>query len=352
MMGIGEKFFRSNFIIKLKSWEYWPFGIIQFPVMLYFTWLAIRSRSLVFFSASNPGIVMGGMFGESKYDVLKKIPSAYTPKTILIQQPATAEKVLQQITKHEFRFPLIFKPDIGERGFMVKRICDDLDVSQYVSQMKYDFLIQELVDEPLEFGIFYTRLPNQLNGRVTSVVMKEMLSVTGDGQSTLEQLILHKDRAKLQWEKLSVMFQDKLKTVIPKGEVIELVAIGNHCLGTKFLDGSYLINDRLSATFDGISKQIDGFYFGRFDLRCATVEDLYAGRVKILELNGCGAEPAHIYQPGYSLWKAMGVLLEHWKNIFLIARENVSRGSHYTSFTDAKVYYRRFKEVTQLRDTI
>jgi hypothetical protein len=57
------------------------------------------------------------------------------------------------------------------------------------------------------------------------------------------------------------------------------------------------------------------------------IEDLYEGKVKIMELNGCGAEPAHIYHPGFPLWKAMGILFTHWKNIFRISMQNHKRGS-------------------------
>jgi hypothetical protein len=339
---------RSNFLIKLKSWEYWPFGIVQFPLFIYFAWLALRSRSITFFSASNPGIVMGGMFGESKYDVIRKIPEQYIPKTILIKQPTDTASTLAQIKASGLQFPLIFKPDIGERGFMVKRVNDEQDVDKYIATIRYDFLVQELVDLPLEFGVFYVRFPNETRGNVTSVVMKEMLSVTGDGKSTLQELILSKDRAKLQWDKLKTILKGKLQEVIAKDQEVELVSIGNHCLGTKFLNGGHLINDRLSATFDHVSKQIEGFYFGRFDLRCASIEDLYDGNIKVMELNGCGAEPAHIYHPGFPLRKAMTVLFRHWRNIFLIARENVKRGASYTSLRDAKVYYRKFKAATTI----
>jgi hypothetical protein len=339
---------RSNFLIRLKSWEYWPFGIVQFPVIVYFFWLSLRARSFLFFSASNPGIVMGGMFGESKYDVLKKVPSRYTAKTTFINTPCGKEKVTETMRHHGFSLPVIFKPDLGERGFMVQRINTESDIETYLSRMKYSFVIQELIDLPLEFGVFYLRYPSQQKGKVTSVVMKEMLSVVGDGVSTLETLIQGKDRAKLQWETLKKTYYDRLSEIVPKGRKIELVSIGNHCLGTKFLDGSHLINDKLSATFDQLSQQIDGFYFGRFDLRCASLDDLYNGNVKILELNGCGAEPAHIYHPGYPLFKAIGVLLDHWKNIFLIARENADRGASYIPFKEAKMYYKKFKGATQL----
>ena len=106
-MGLVQQILRSNFLIKFRSWEYWPFGIVQFPVFFYFAWLCIRTRSLTFFAASNPGIPMGGMFGESKYDILKKIPAAVTPISILIQTPTTSHAVADAIKNADLKFPLI-----------------------------------------------------------------------------------------------------------------------------------------------------------------------------------------------------------------------------------------------------
>lgn len=334
-------------MIKLTSWEYWPFGIVQFPFFLYWLWLSLKARSLLFFTASNPSITMGGMLGESKYEVLSMVPDEYKPKTILIKHPATKEKVVESIQQHQLQLPLVFKPDIGERGFMVKRIFNERDIVQYVEKIRGDFLIQELVDLPVECGVFYTRLPNEREGKVTSVVVKEMLSVTGNGSSTLKELIFNKPRAKLQWEVLKDRHADQLNNIIPKDEMVELNLIGNHCLGTKFLNGEHLINDRLSKTFDGISKQIHGFYFGRYDLRCASIDDLYLGKVKIMELNGCGAEPAHIYHPGFSLWKALDVLFRHWQNMYVISVQNHNRGVAYMPISEGRVIYKKFKQAFQ-----
>ena len=290
---------------------------------------------------------MGGMFGESKYDVLKKIPEQYIPKTILIEAKSSRQEVLRALSENGFQLPVIFKPDLGERGFMVKKIESESEIDMYIAKLPFSFIIQEFVDLPLEFGVFYTRFPQEEKGQVTSVVMKEMLHVTGDGKSTLKELIIQKDRAKLQWDNLKVTYQNQLEEILAKGNIFELVSIGNHCLGTMFLDGSHLINDKLSETFDRVSKQIDGFYFGRYDLRCNTVDDLYEGNIKVMELNGCGAEPAHIYQPGYSLRKALGVLFTHWENIFLIAQQNIKRGVTYTTIKDGKVFYKKFKISTR-----
>jgi hypothetical protein len=345
-MAWGGKFLQNNFFIKLRSWEYWPFGIVQFPIFFYYPWLALRAGSLTFFSASNPGILMGGMFGESKFDVLQLIPAHLIPKTIRVRQPCTMVLLLDLIEKNKFRFPLIFKPDIGERGFMVRRINNGDDVVLYLKDMNHDFLIQELVDAPLEFGVFYSRLPSVEKGKVTSVVRKEMLTVEGDGVSTLEQLIANNERARLQWPILRKRYFYELNSILPPGRKREIVSIGNHCLGTKFINANHLITEGLSETFDGISKNIPGFFFGRFDLRCESIADLQIGKVKILELNGCGAEPAHIYDPGFSFWEAVGVLIRHWKTIFVIANENARRGINYLPLTEAVKHFRNFKNKT------
>lgn len=346
-MDFFNRFWRSNFMIKLRHWEYWPFGILQFPVLFYYLWLSLRARSLLFFTASNPGIEMGGMFGESKFKILDKIPPAYKAKTIFIKRNSSLVHVLQQMNEGGLIFPVIFKPDLGERGYLVKRIANEAEAQKYISYFKFDFLVQELVDLPEEFGVFYRRLPSQLKGEVFSIVGKELLTVTGNGKSSLRELILIKDRAKLQWDKLKLQHTDQLDRVIPSGEVFLLNAIGNHCLGTTFLNSNHLINEELNNSFDKISKQIEGFYYGRFDLRCESRAALKEGRVKILELNGCGAEPAHIYQPGYSFWKALGVMFTHWHYIFIIANENSKLGIHYLNYAEAKKYYHKFKAALQ-----
>jgi len=339
-----QQFIRSNFFIKLRSWEYWPFGIVQFPLFIYWLWLSLRARSLTFFSASNPGIPMGGMFGESKFDILKKIPADNSLRFALVKLPSSVDQVLDTVHQLGLNFPVIFKPDLGERGFMVRKIKSREDVVDYLNEVKQDFIIQEFASLPFEAGVFYTHFPNEEDGRVTSLVLKEMLTVTGDGSKTLRQLIWQKDRAKLQWEKLEETFRNDLDNTLEAGKSVELVSIGNHCLGTTFLDGSHLVNQQLHDVFNRVARQIDGFYFGRFDLRSESLAELYKGNFKVMELNGCGAEPAHIYQPGYSLRKALGVLFTHWKNMFIISRQNNQKGIAYISLRDALRYYRSFKQ--------
>jgi hypothetical protein len=335
--------FSRNFFVKLFHWEYWPFGIIQIPLYFLWFWYALKERSIFYFSASNPGILTGGMMGESKFDVLELVPDEVKPKTILVKYPCNTEQVTKLIQENNLALPLIFKPDMGERGWMVRKIKTDSDIAQYLSEIKIDFIIQELVDLPLEFGVYYLRFPREENGFVNSIALKEFLFIEGDGKKTLQQLIQEKDRARFQWEVLKITYHDRLQEILPLGQKLELVSIGNHCLGTTFLNGNHLITEKLSASFDRISKQINGFYFGRYDLRCATLQDLENGKIKIVELNGCGAEPAHIYHPGASLWKGIRDLITHWNNMYRISKQNHTLGVPYLSFKEGREIYRRFK---------
>jgi hypothetical protein len=336
---------KHPFLIKLFHWEYWPFGVLQAPLFVLWIINALRSGSLFYFSASNPSIPTGGMMGESKFDVLEKVPDDVKPLTLRMAATTSVEDVFKKMNEHRLTLPVIFKPDMGERGWMVRKIKTEQDIHQYLQQIKMDFIIQELVDLPLEYGVFYVRYPSEEKGNVVSVTGKEFLSVTGDGRSTLQQLIFQKDRAVLQWPVLQEKYADQLSDVLPSGRSMELVSIGNHCLGTTFLNGQHLITDQMHDSFDRISKKIEGFYFGRYDLRCATVEDLQAGRVKIVELNGCGAEPAHIYHPGFSFWKALRVLIRHWQQMYRVSVENHQRGVPYLSFAEGKRIYRQFRSL-------
>lgn len=340
-----QRIYRSNFSIKLRHWEYWPFGILQAPFFLYWLWLSAKARSLFFFSASNPSIFSGGMLGESKKTALDLVPESHRPKTILIKLPATVEQVLDAMKNAGLGFPVIFKPDIGERGFMVHKIHNEVEAKQYLNKAPTDFLVQEFLDLPLEFGVFYVRKPQEENGKVISITSKEMLTVMGNGVDTLAALVYNNDRAKLQLDRLSKIFQSRWNEIVPEGEVVLLNAIGNHCLGTKFMNGNSLITPKLNASFDALSKKVNGFYFGRYDLRCTSLQDLENADVMVMELNGCGAEPAHIYQPGFSIGQALKVLYQHWKSLYQISIENHKRGVPYITFSEARKTYLRTKEI-------
>ena len=83
-------------------------------------------------------------------------------------------------------------------------------------------------------------------------------------------------------------------------------------------------------------------------LKRTTIRDLKQGRnISILELNGAGAEPAHIYQPGFSFFKAQFVLAAHYKRMFEAAMSNKEKGigfMRYQAIKETRSLERMYKE--------
>lgn len=345
-MNNNKTYFKlRRYYIKTTSWEYWPMWVVYFPVSFYYIFLSIKARSFFFFSASNPTIETGGMFFESKWKIFELIPKKYFPSTIYIEESDTLNVVLDKLNTNNISLPIIAKPDRGERGWCVQKINNQQELNDYIIKIKIPFLIQSYVDYPLEFSVFYFRSPNSMQGKVTSVTLKKLLTIKGDGSSTIEQLILKNDRAFLQYHHLKKNKAIDFDKVLDKDKEQVLVPYGNHVLGAMFLNYNNIIDQQLNNSFDEISKQIDGFYFGRFDLRCTSIEDLKQGKnISILELNGAGAEPAHIYDPNFSFIKAQQVIAQHYKMLYNASSLNNKKGVAYMSFKDFKSWRKQEKE--------
>lgn len=326
-----NKFTLRNVRTRLTHWEFWPFAVLYFPVNFYYIWLSIRCRSFFFFTASNPSIDFGGMLGERKSDIFELIPPEYLPEYKLIEQDDlnAALTFAQQIG-----YPVIAKPDVGERGRLVEKINTPEDLENYVNKCPVPFLIQEFVDLPVELGVFYVRLPNCRSGKVTSLVQKDFLQVKGDGKHSVRALLEKMPRATLQLDFNHPRFQKILSKVPASDERVTVESIGNHCRGTIFLDIGKRVDDDLNQALDQLSSRIKNFCFGRFDLKCRSIDDLkQLKNFKVLELNGAGSEPGHIYQPGSSLWQGYKSIFWHLNVLAQISRLNKHNGHSYWSFS-------------------
>ncbi len=327
---------------RITHFEFWPFDIFYFPVKLYYLYLALKSRSFFFFTASNPSIDFGGMLGEKKSEIFKLIPEKYKPKTQLFWPDQTEKHILDYCQRENISFPFVLKPDIGERGWMVRKINNEVGLQDYLQEIQVPFLLQEFISYPLELGVFYVEVPGQ-PGRVTSIVRKGFLAVTGDGRKTVRQLLEKNVRAVLQVDFDDPLFQELFLTVPASGEQVTVEGIGNHCRGTTFYSGNEWIDDQLHDAFRKISAEIDGFHFGRYDLRCESIEHLKMGeKFKILELNGAGSEPGHIYDPGFSLWQAYKDVCWHLSMLQKTSALNKQSGVGYWSFKEG---WKKIKEI-------
>lgn len=314
---------------RLTSYEFWPFGVFYAPLYPYGLYLAARARSFTYFTATNPAINNSGVVHCSKYDILQRIAPQYLPLTVCFDHTANLPEVLAGMEKTGITYPIIAKPDDGERGRNVEKILNEAELRDYLSVNQEPFMVQEYINAPLELGVFYYKYPGESTGHINSVVIKGFLEVVGDGVSTLKELIHGHLRTQTRLDYLERKFQHRLQEVLPAGEKLMLEPIGNHARGTTFLNGNHLINDQLVKVFDVIGD-IDGVYYGRYDIRVSSIEDLYAGRnIKLMELNGVSSEPAHVYDPAYNLWDTYKDLKEHFDIVYRISRMNHENGVPY-----------------------
>ncbi|MEM6299127.1 MAG: D-alanine--D-alanine ligase [Bacteroidota bacterium] len=314
------------------QWEFWPFWFFYIPIYLYWLWLALRARSLLFFSAANPLMELGGLMRYSKFEVLKRISPELCPKMQLLQPPFKEEVTLS--------FPLVAKPDKGERGRKVTKVDTPEELHRYLEAAREDIILQEMINLSLEFGVMYSRMPDAEKGKITSLMQREFLEVEGDGKHTVVELLTQDARKSRYVEKVQLHYPQKAQFVPAAGERCIIEPIGNHNRGTTFRDLNDQITPKLEASFDKISRPIEGFHFGRYDVKAASFADLEAGNIQVIELNGANSEPAHIYEPGFSIWKAYGVLFRHWTRLFKVSRANHRRGVPYGSLREGIAHTR------------
>lgn len=314
--------------IKLRNWEYWPMHVVYAPMYLYWFYLSSKARSLFFFSAANPSRKNAGFAMEKKSDTYRFLPHQHYPKTIVCEPDTKAPALKTRLEENEITFPVIAKPEMGERGTGVKLLPDLISLIAYSKSSSSDFLVQQYMDYPNEVGVFYHRMPKHKKGTITGIVGKEFLSVIGDGKSTLATLILKSDRHILQYETLKTTYANEFDQVLALGEKKLLVPFGNHCRGAKFIDLSHQIDEQLIHVIDNLCQQIPHFYFGRLDIKFANWEDFKKGeQFAVIELNGAASEPTHMYDPKHSIFFAWKEIKKHWDILYKISKYNASTKS-------------------------
>lgn len=328
---------------RIKNWEFWSLHVFYFPVVCYVLWLAIKHRNLTVFTCANRAILAGGFVGESKreiYEGLRKSPasSGFLLKNLYLAGDSSLQEkislVWRFIDEHRLSFPLVLKPNIGERGKGVKILGDFSELRRELEQINQDYILQEFA-EGKEASVFYYRYPKEKKGRIFSITEKRFPFVTGDGDATLETLILHDERAICLAKSYLEQNREKLHFVPAKGEKIQIIDIGTHSRGAIFLDGERLKTEKLESKIDEICRGFPGFYFGRFDIRAKSFADLQnAENFKIIELNGVTSESTNIYDPKFSLIDAYRILFRQWRTAFEIGAENFKLGVKPTSIRD------------------
>lgn len=327
--------------------EYWPRILIYRPVL----WWGVKRmfrKGLQPLTAVNPGYAYdGGVQDESKSDLNIKLGDGDSPAEsvlhcVLIDEVSTEaryQSARDAIERdHELgEYPMIAKPNKGERGRAVKLLKDEHDLESYCEISNEPFILQRFHEGPDEVGVLWMRHTESITnpdydgptGFIYAITIKHFPNLRGDGNRTLRRLILAHPRHRAQPAVFFEHNRSRLGWVPMNGEKVVLGIAGNHAQGAKFTDGADLITPALTARMNSIIDSFDeragrGFDIGRFDLRCESLDQLSKGTgFGIVELNGLTSEPTNLYDPNRSLFWAWDMLLGYWKHLEYLAEARI-----------------------------
>ncbi len=338
--------------------EFWPAWLFYLPLIPWCGLLSIRHRSVLAFLAANPGIEKGGGWvNESKASILDGLrASAVGRALVLAHRVIPAGPAPEARAAHAARlievetelggYPIILKPDAGQRGFAVRLARGAADLLPYFQANTRAVMLQRYHAGPQECGILWVRhkpgrgREGSPSGFIFAVTRKTFPMIEGDGLHTLRELILRDDRLRCQSGVFFSRWSDQLGRVLAPGERLRLAEAGNHCQGTTFSDGSDLATPALERAIDEIAHGFRGpegdgqraghaspLDFGRFDLRYESDELLRQGRgFAIVELNGTSSEATNLYDPSRGPLWAYGILFRQWAHLYRLGAARVREG--------------------------
>lgn len=343
----------------LSYFEFWPAWLFYAPVWAFAALLAIRHRGIRLPLIANPLFPAGGLVGEVKSDILNSIGGEarrFVAPYISLERasgPAAeaAAKALAQARAAGLDLPLVAKPELGCRGAGVRPIRSEAQLETYLAGFPEGerYLLQAMADVEGEAGVFYVRVPGEEKGRILSLTLKYFPSVTGDGRSTLEQLIRADPRAGQVAHFYLPRHRARLADVLPAGTEFRLAFAGSHSRGAIFRNGNALVTAAMTDRFDAIARSIPEFWFGRFDVRFADFASFQAGEdFTIVECNGAGAESTHIWDSRTRLSEAWAALFRQFALLWRIGAANRKRGFRPESWAMFLERRRREREATML----
>jgi len=313
-------------------WEFWPRWVFYPPVVLWVIWLGLRYRHPSLFTGVNPSMEGGGIAFESKREIYEQLAKGQGSivRTLALDPEQSIPEWLGFVRSFQKDlkqpYPLVCKPDQGERGEGVTIVQNEKELEAALKDLEGTPLVQEFIPG-LEFGVFFEKKPSESQGRITSITRKIHTSVVGDGLQTIDSLILNHERAVCSYPFFREKYKEQLLSIPAEGEVFELAPLGTHCRGSIFLDGSNLASAELDASINRIFDGAEGLCFGRLDAKCPSEEEFQEGKnITLIEFNGITSEPTHIYDAKYSLWFAYRTVFAQWNRAFAIAEENKKNG--------------------------
>ncbi len=317
------------------GWENLPWLIQYYPLIRKYLWHLRKVPAL------NPGMDgIGGLIGTSKIAIFSHLASSAYARTVYIPQGRKIAAVEKLVTEHHPGFPgapLICKPNRGERSINVRKVRAMEEIADYHRAIGGDYLIQEYIPGPFEFGVSCFRNLDTGRLEVVAIVNRKVAKASGDGKSTIRELIAHADLSSQAREKITGSYTGiQLEQVPAAGELVMLSPVASLAFGTVIEEirredhpeGFASLEESINAiTVNDEGKSFDGFNYGRFDYRASSLEDLFAGRGKVLELNGAAAMALHACVPGMDIEQRYAIFQSFFDRMLAVCETNRKRGN-------------------------
>ena len=197
----------------------------------------------------------------------EQLPQDSYPKTIYINPQTPFDEVWQRVLLNGSVLPFIVKPDVGMSGILFRTIENKEQLQAYHQQIPVDYLVQEKVTYPEEYSVFYYRFPDHEKGVITGFLQKESLNVTGNGKSTLWELIVQHPVARHRQAEVKSRHQKHLGKVIADGEKYFLSDAANFSWGDRLINLKNEIDNRLHVLFDELKLDSKCFYYVYYELK-------------------------------------------------------------------------------------
>lgn len=331
--------------------EFWPAWVFYLPVIVGMPCWTIRRRGLLTFACANPGMRNGGgMFGERKTEIQAGFGNRPGVLRAELIEPGPIEQRLAALLEKLDElggYPIILKPDCGERGFGIRKISGEADARRALESDPGPLCAQQYHPGPHECGIMWMRDPDDpTTGRIYAITDKVFTGVTGDGESTLFELLRRVPRLRMQMDLFAQRFGDRLFEAPARGETVRLAEAGNHGQGTRFNDGEHLRTPELEETINRIMldyRGIDGaeMDYGRMDLRYESQEQLARGAgFGLIEINGAFSESTNVYDPDRSMRWAWSVWWRQWRELYRLGAIRRTAGRKPPTFREIFGWWR------------
>ncbi|MFS2166573.1 hypothetical protein [Variovorax sp. Varisp62] len=325
-LDLGADTARLAVVRECSVLERMPKWLICVPLVVQWLWLSLRYGGATLPSAANPHLTSGGLVGEGKLEYFRgmgPLARSLTADYCAVFNDGTANEdaLRQTMAENGLAFPIVAKPDLGLCGYGVRLLSDMAALRAYLAVFPSGetVVLQRYLPQEGEAGIFYARDPVTGEGRIIGLALRYFPRVTGDGRSTVAQLVAADVRARRIARSPRHECSVPSESVPAAGQQVRLATIGSTRVGGLYRDGAALITSDLVRAIDAIARDMPDFHFGRFDVRYESLRELGAGRgFTIMEINGAGSEAIEAWDPDIGVLQGFRMVFAKQRLLFAI----------------------------------